>query len=171
VNGFGNLCAAMEDRERPNNPNVSNKERIYLMDNNATGKKDVVLHVLEKKIVVNGSNEVTSFTPVTDLPLPLVLGAATCLAAENRAVIVVGSNAPGSSETIIDKKTLAILPRRYTLKHGTTPGVTAITSDASGYISVNSPQGFFVLDPNGHGVEEGGGTTYVIPDGNALVIP
>ena len=48
VSGYGHLCAVMEDDERPNNANVSTKQRLYFLDNNATGKGDVVLHVLEK---------------------------------------------------------------------------------------------------------------------------
>jgi len=176
VNGYGNLCAVMEDSEHPNNASVSSKQRIYLLDNNATGKDDVVLHVLEKKIVVNGSSAQTTFTDVTDVPLSIA-GGQPCQAAANKNIIAAGIASQNPQVALIDKNTLSVLPRHFVGRprppgrHPTTPGMLSIQSDASGYISIVMNDTFEILDPKGQGEEEGGGAFDVIPQGNALILP
>lgn len=166
VQGFGHLCAVLEDKSKSKSGSYSSKQRIYLMDNNATGKKDVVLHVFEKIIVVSGNSASTAFNKVSDVSLPLT-GSATCQAAANDAVIIAGTTTSTQAAYVV-KKTLAASPFG-----GFSPpaDVTAITSDALGYISVNFNGGFYLIGPKGEGEEDGGGQAYVIPQDNGLVLP
>jgi hypothetical protein len=170
VSTFGHICGVLEDKSKSKSGSYSSKQRIYVMDDNATGNNDVVLHVLEKKIAVNGNQAITTFDKVADASLPLV-GASPCQIAANNVVILAGTTQSTNAAYIV-KKTLAVSP--YS---GFSPpiNVAAITSDASGYITVNFADntytGFDLIGPDGEGLEGGGGNAYVIPKDNGLIVP
>jgi hypothetical protein len=170
LNGYGHLCAVLEDNDISKSGSYNSKQRLYFMDNNATGNNDVALHVLEKKITVSDNYATTTFTKVDDVALPLTDGAA-CQIAANKVVILAGTTQSTNAAYIV-KKTLAA-----SSYGGFSPPeqVTSITSDAAGYISVNfagSPfTGFYLIGPNGEGEEDGGGNAYVIPKDNGLILP
>jgi hypothetical protein len=170
VISFGHICAVLEDKSRSQSGSYDSKQRIYVMDNNATGNNDVVLDVLEKKIVVSDNYATTTFTKIADASLPLVGGAACQIAANN--VVILAGTTQSTNAAYIVKKTLAV-----SSYGGFTPPleVTTITSDASGYITVNfagNPfTGFGLIGPNGAEESGGGGNAYVIPKDNGLILP
>jgi hypothetical protein len=164
VTTFGHLCAIFEDPETGSV--YDNKQRIYALDSNATGKKDVVLHVLTKLVSVDGSGYAqTIFKPFKDVSLPLTGGNnVTCFAATNKAAILAGTSA-STQAAYVQRKTFATSGYG-----GFSPPetVTGITVDASGYITVNFQGGFYLIGPDGSGQEDGGGNADLIPRGNAL---
>jgi hypothetical protein len=164
VTTFGHLCAIFEDYA--SGTTYDYKQHVYALDNNATGKKDVVLHILTLSISTDQTGFAhTTFTPLTNVKLPLTGGnGVKCYAAENGAAIVAGTNA-STQAAYIDRKTLAVSGYGGFSPPATVSGITV---DAAGYITVNFQGGFYLIGPDGSGQEDGGGNAYLIPRGNAL---
>ena len=164
ITSYGHLCAIFESAET--GTTYDNKQRIYALDSNATGKKDVVLHILTKSIMVDQSGYAhTTFTPFKDLSLPLIGGnTVKCYASINRVAIIAGTS-DSTQAAYVQRKSLVV-----SSIGGFSPPetVTGVTVDAAGYISVNFQDGFYLIGPDGSGLEDGGGNAYLVPGGNAL---
>jgi hypothetical protein len=164
VSGFGNACAILSDGVT----GISTKfeQRIYVLDKNATGKNDAVLHVLTRQVYVDGSGFAhTKFTKAKDVSLPLTGGnGVRCFASDNAAIIATGTS-KSTEAAIVNKSSL--VASSY---GGFSPpaDMIGITTDASGYITLNFDGGFYLLGPDGSLQEDGGGNAYLIPLHNAI---
>ncbi len=161
---FGRLCAIVSDGNA--GTTFDSTQKIYALDSNATGKNDVVLHYLTRRISVDATGYAyTTFKDVKDVGLPLVGGnKVSCYAADNAAVIVAGTNT-STGAAVVRKNSLAV-----SNSGGFSPPATliGITADASGNIAINFNGGFELIGPTGSGLADGGGNGYVLPLHNAL---
>ena len=161
---FGRVCAVLEGRLETHGQTA--KQPVYVMDSNVGNAGKVALDVYRKTVVSTQSTITTTFTLTDSLSLPLTGGAAvTCQAAANKAVIAAGTGA-STVAALINKKSLAV-----SSYGGFSPpeDVSSIVVDAQGYLSINFTGGFYLLDPAGQSIEDGGGNAIVIPGDNAYL--
>ena len=161
---FGRVCAVLEGKLETHGG--TSKQPVYVMDSYAGNAAKVALDVYRKTVITTQSTITTTFTLTKTLSLPLTGGGSvTCQEAANKAVIAAGTSS-STTAALIDKKTLAV-----TSYGGFSPpeDVLSIVADAQGYLSINFTGGFYLLGPNGQGVEDGGGGAIVIPGDNAYI--
>ncbi len=161
---FGRVCAVLEGKLETHGGTA--RQPVYVMDSDVGNAGKVALDVYRKTVVTTQSTITTTFTLTKSLNLPLTGGATvTCQAAANKAVIAAGTGS-STAAALIDKKTLAV-----SSYGGFSPpeDVTSIIVDAQGYLSINFTDGFYLLDPSGQSIEDGGGNAIVIPGDNAYI--
>jgi hypothetical protein len=165
VTGFGRLCAILSDTIVGSS--TSSLQRIYALDSEGNGKRDVVLHYLTRRISVDSSGYAyTTFTDVKDVRLPLEGGPhVACYAADNDSVIAAGTSTSTTAAVLV-KPSLKVSSYGGFSPPAT---MTGIAADAAGNIALNFSGGFYLLGPNGGGLEDGGGNAFVIPLHNAYI--
>ena len=161
---FGRLCAIVSDADA--GTTFDSTQKIYALDSNATGKNDVVLHYLTRRVSVDATGfAYTTFKDVKDVSAPLIrANDVSCYAADNAALIVVGTST-STGAAVVRKNSLVV-----SSSGGFSPPATliGIAADASGNIAVNFHGGFEFIGPTGSALEDGGGNGYVLPLHNAL---
>ena len=163
INGFGKICAVLQDTAK-----ASDKSRndLYVLDSDYKHQGTVALHVIRKTVTTANGFITTKFARLQTIDLPLQGGHNVgCQAAANASVVIVATNA----------STTAVEINKGTFSAGSVGGfsppstVTSIVADAAGYITVNFGEGFYLFGPDGSGVEDGGGSAYLIPGDNAYI--
>jgi hypothetical protein len=170
LTGFGKVCAVLTSQ--PHTIKETTKQFIYIFDSAFKGGTSVYLDIYKKIDVTTESYDTTTFTPVSQVELPIQSGAsAKCFAAADSGYIFAG--------TSLSDNAVRISKKDYTLASigGFSPPipVTAIAVDSVGNISVNfgsGPENGFVLyAPNGEPSEDGGGNAYLFNEKSAFSPP
>jgi hypothetical protein len=168
ISPFGNVCAVLQGLAVTVGNTVNQK--LYVFDSDYKSSGNVFLHVFKKTVVITSSTLTTTFTPERKIGLALTGGSkVTCYAAANAHVIVAGTSASFTAVEI-SKANLATASIG-----GFSPPepVTSIVADDRGYIVVNQGNGtgtgFYLLGPNGGGVEDGGGNVVIFNSENAYI--
>jgi hypothetical protein len=163
IKGFGKICAVLQD---PAKSSDKSRNNLYVLDSDYKHQGTVALHVIRKTVTTANGYITTKFTRLQTIDLALQGGRSVgCEAAANANVVVAGTNT----------STTAIEINKSTFATGSVGGfsppanVTSIVADAAGYITVNFGEGFYLLGPDGSGVEDGGGSAYLIPGDNAYI--
>ena len=131
---------------------------LYVIDQEyGSGQNAVALYAYKRVDAIVQSSDTTTFTLLKAVSLPLVGGAsALVFMGANNDFLVIGT----SNSTIpveVNKRTAVI----------TTLSIidqipTSISADGYGYVTVTSPNGFFVVGPDGMIREDGGGSPFSI---------
>jgi len=131
---------------------------LYVVDQAyGSGQNGVALYVYRRVDTIAGSYDHTEFTLKKTISLPLVGGSqAVVFLAANRGYLVIGT----SNSTVpveVNKHTYAITPLTIISQ-----APNSITADNYGFVVVTSPDGFFVVGPDGALREDGGGSPFTI---------
>ncbi|MGA7401698.1 MAG: hypothetical protein WBW38_16890 [Candidatus Sulfotelmatobacter sp.] len=142
------------------NPSVKGDvvtREIYVVD---SGSADSVkLYVYKKTDTVSTETDTVVVTLAKTVTLPLTGGStALCSMAANSKFLFIGTN-QSNQAVEVKKSTFAM-----TEIGGFSPpsGVTSITSDQYGYVTVTQGDAFTVLGPDGSFQEDGGGTDFML---------
>ena len=134
--------------------NVVTRE-IYVVD---SGSADSVkLYVYKKTDTVTSETDTVVVTLARTITLPLTGGGTALVSmAANNSFLFIGTNL--SSDAIEVRKS------NFTITNvgDFSSGVTSITSDEYGFITITQGDGFTVLAPNGGGEEDGGGAGFML---------
>jgi hypothetical protein len=135
---------------------------IYIVDSAAS---PVTLYVYKKTDTVTSTYDTTVVTLDKTVSLSQLVGGAsvtTYMAANNKYLYIGTSSSPQAVQ--VQKSNLKVL------EGGIVSGnVSAITSDAYGFITVTQGTDFVVYDPDGSYVEDGGGTDFML--GTTQAVP
>lgn len=129
---------------------------IYVVDSGSANS--VQLYVYKKTDTVTALDDTVVVTLARTIPLSSLIGGSTALVsmAANKTFLYVGTD-QSSGAVEIRKSSFSL-----TQVGDFSTGVTSITSDEYGYIAITQGEGFTVLDPNGVGVEGGGGAQFLL---------
>ncbi len=172
---FGKVCAVIEGRKTTTGDTMV--EDLYVLDSNYRQSGSVFLHAFKITYVVSASDISTTINPRATIGLPLTGGTkVTCQMAANDVVLVAGTNASAQA-VVINKLTLAFSQfagiSRPARASSSSDNDSSIVANDDGYIAVNQGTGvetsFYLIGPNGSGVEDGGGSALVFSSTNAYV--
>ena len=126
----------------------------------------VKLYVYKKTDTVTAESDAVVVTLARTIPLSSLTGGSTALVsmAANSTFLYVGTD-QSSQAVQVRKSNLSI-----TQVGDFSTGVTSITSDQYGYVSIIQGDGFTVLGPNGEGVEDGGGAEFLLGTTQAVSV-
>jgi hypothetical protein len=161
---FEHACAVLEDSPHYNEDVVTRK--VYVLDRRSSAKTAVELYVYERKDTISSTFDTVSVKLKKTILLPINGGSgAKCAMAGNGAAVYAGTT----------KDTVAVSINKDTFEVNTVGGfsppanLTGITADERGYVSIQFTEGFYLIGPDGGGVEDGGGAAAVVDNRNAWV--
>jgi len=137
---------------------------IYVVDSGSASS--VKLYVYKKTDTVTAEYDTVVVTLARTIPLPSLTGGSTALVsmAANPTFLYIGTD-QSSAAVEVRKSNLSI-----TQVGDFSVGVTSITSDQYGYITITQGDGFTVLGPTGEGVEDGGGAQFLLGTTQAVSV-
>jgi hypothetical protein len=160
---FGKIGALMEGSPSTSGSTVSRS--IYVVDSaSGTSGTGVTLNVYKKTDTVSASSDTVSVTLSKSITLPLTGGStALCSMAANSMFLYIGT----------DQSTEAAVVQKFTLKvtgaGAFSSGVTSITADSYGYVTITQGNGFAVYGPTGAFEEDGGGAEFMLDTMNGVL--
>lgn len=162
---FEAACAVLQGSPNYNGDVITRD--IYVLDKRSSGKTAVQLYIYQRKdTITDNSNDSVSVTLKHTIALPIKGGPnADCALAGNNAAVYAGT----TKDTVavsIDKQTHVV----NTLGGFSPPEkLVGITADDRGFISLLFSDGFYVIDPKGHGDGDGGGAASLINTRNGWI--
>ena len=159
---FGQIGTIIEGNPVQSRKKGTVTRDIYILDvAYGSGGNGVALYVYKRVDTITAIDDSisVSLTSTTTLPLSGGAGSVAYLAA-SKNFLFIGTSQNGMIASV-KKSNLAIT------QYGNSSGqIDSITADAYGYITVElgsseSPQ-FQVFNPNGQGIEDGGGTAFMV---------
>jgi hypothetical protein len=157
---IGGACGVLENSPKTKGGVVTRD--IYVLDRGATKNDTLMLDVFQRKDTISGSNDSIQVTFLKSVSLGIVGGPnAKCTMAGNETAVYAGTDQDGTVVSV-DKSTFIhlLVPRMARFAKSTS--VLSLTADSYGYIAVSTPEGFYVVDPQGGGEEDGGGSAYMV---------
>lgn len=136
---------------------------IYVVDIGAGGGSGVALYVYKKTDTVSASYDQVAVTLLKTISLPLTGGAgAVSSMAANQHYLFIGTNLSNSA--------VEVSKSDYSMQQAGAfdAGVTSITADSYGYVTITQGSGFAVYGPNGSIQEDGGGSPFMLNTINAV---
>jgi hypothetical protein len=129
---------------------------IYVVD---SGSTTVKLYVYKKVDTVTSESDSVTVTLERTITLPLTGGSTVlCSMAANSKFLFIGTD-QDELAAMVQKSTFAITQ----VGDIDAPGVTSITSDQYGYVTVTlGTSGFTVFGPSGEAQEDGGGGDFIV---------
>jgi hypothetical protein len=159
---FGRVGAMIEGIPSQNAQKGTVTRYIYILDVAYGSESDEVgLYVYKRVDTINDEDDTIAVTLYKTVSLPLTGGSATVPSmAANKSFLYVGTN-QDELAVQVQKSNLAVI------QFGEVSGpyyVTAITSDAYGFITVTwgNGAGFEVLNADGQATEDGGGAEFML---------
>lgn len=147
------------------NPSVSGNavtRALYIVD---SGDATVKLYVYTKTDTVTASYDTVTLTLTDTVSLPLTGGSdVTTSMAANGSFLFIGTNQ--STEPVKIRKSNRAVSKLDIISGG----VTFITSNQYGYVTVAQSEGFAVYGPNGALEEYGGGSQFVLGTTQAMPV-
>jgi hypothetical protein len=137
--------------------------KIYVVDSGSAD--NVKLYVYQKTDTVTPDSDTVVVTLQRTVSLPLTGGGtALCSMAANAKFLFIGTD-QSELAAMVQKSNLAVTQ----VGDIDAPGVTSITSDQYGYVTVTlGSSGFTVFGPNGEAEEDGGGGDFMLGTIQAL---
>jgi hypothetical protein len=156
---FDYACGVLQGKPKTKGDTMT--RAIYVLDKRTSSTVDAMLYVYERKdVIANGSDSVSA-TLMATVDLGITGGASShCMLGGNQAFVYAATDA-SSGVVAVNKTTNA------TSSLSGTP--LSITADDRGYIAMNFTWGFDVVDPDGNGQEDGGGTASFINQRNGWI--
>jgi len=136
---------------------------IYVVDIGAGSGSSVALYVYKKTDTISASYDQVSITLQKTIALPLTGGAgAVSSMAANASFLFIGTNLSNSA--------IEVSKSNYSTQQAGAfdAGVTSITADSYGYVTITQGNGFAVYGPNGSIQEDGGGSPFMLNTINAV---
>lgn len=165
---FGHVGAIIDGNEVTSS--TATRRKLYVVDDAANGGTGTVLYVYLRIDAINSSFDTTTMKLLNTVNLPLTggLGAKTYIAA-NSEYLYIGTNLSSA----------AVQVRKSTLALGQIGGfsppmnVSSINADRHGFVTVTfgdsmASSGFYVFNPEGESVEDGGGFDFAVGNTNGL---
>ena len=160
---FGKVGAMIEGNPTTSGNTVT--RMIYVVDIAAGSGTGVTLSVYKKTDTVTSSSDTVTVTLGKTISLPLTGGStASCSMAANATLLFIGTDQ--NQQAVMVKKSNLTVTQVGTYIIG--PGVTAITTDKYGYITVtqgnftSGVSGFTVFNAAGAAQEDGGGADFML---------
>jgi hypothetical protein len=157
---IGGACGVLENSPKTKGDVVSRD--IYVLDRGTKSKSPLMLDVFQRTDTISGSNDSVHVTFLKSVSLGITGGpAAKCALAGNATGVYAGTDQDGTVVSV-DKSTFIPLRVVRTGRSARSTSVLYLTADARGYIAVSTPDGFYVVNPQGGGEEDGGGSAYMV---------
>jgi hypothetical protein len=165
---FGRVGAMIEGNPKQNKTAGTVTRYIYVLDvQYGSGGNEVALSIYKKVDTISGSFDTVSVSLFKTLTLPLTGGVNTVASvAANKNFLYLGTD-QDQAAVQVQKSNLA------SSQIDIIPGfvVTSITSDQYGFITIEwgHGAGFYVLNGNGQGQEDGGGAAFMMSTVQATI--
>jgi hypothetical protein len=151
---FEQACAVLEGSPKQKSNKVSRD--LYVLDKRTSKTDPVMLYVYTRTDTITDTSDSIQLSLKEQIPLPMTGGSKShCYMVANDAFVYAGTDA-SATLGVVDKKTLAANP----LSGGGL--LSSLTADARGYIAMDFGGSFAIFDPNGGGVQSGGGVNYLV---------
>lgn len=149
---FEQACAVLEGKPRTKGDVMT--RAIYVLDKRTSNSDPIMLYVFERKDVIGGGSDSVSATLKTTVNLGLLGGQSSSCSLAGNINYVYAATSVDQVVAGVDKKNFSV-----TDLGGFSPPatVTSITSDDRGYIALHFNEGFYIFDPDGNGLADGGG--------------
>lgn len=160
---FHRMCAMLQGAPSINGNLVS--RQIFVLDSGADPSVGPRLSVYQRRDRVGDVLVSSAVGLKARIDLPMLKPGAPCFMAANDVTIYVGTG--GSTNAVaIDRATQAV-----TAIPGFSPPmkVTGITADARGYVSVQFENGYYLYNPAGYMMQDGGGAALVLGQTSATL--
>ena len=163
---FGKIGVLIEGNPSTNLTTGTVTRYIYVVDvASGSGGNGVVLYVYKKKDTITSSSDTVTVTLTKAVTLPLTGGSTVaCSMAANNSFLFIGTDQ--DQQAVMVKKSNLSVSQVGLYIIG--PGVTRITANKYGYITVTQgtfgtgTNGFTVFDPTGAPKEDGGGAEFML---------
>ncbi len=158
VGPFGEMGSIAEGSKVYNNAKGTITRHLYVIDQAyGSGRNGVALYDYKRVDTIVNASDTTTFTLVKTVPLPLTGGSsASVFMAANKGYLVIGTSVTAipvevakSNYVVTQFNIISQIP-------------SSITADDYGFVTVTSPNGFFVVGPNGTLQEDGGGSPFTV---------